>query len=78
MRKPGKRQMEALHREALIIDSHMDTIVHPVTGERAKEGYHWVRSVNPFAQDRTGSPWVQEAIGTPWSCSVASETYWSS
>lgn len=79
MRKPGKNQMAELHREALIINSHMDSVIHPVTGERAKEGMHWVRSLAPGSYDRvTGSPWVQEAIGTPWSCSVASETYWSS
>lgn len=34
-------------------------------------GYHWVMNI-------MSGKWVEEKDGTPWSCSVASETYWSS
>lgn len=39
--------------------------------EPLKEGYRWV--VNLMSGKR-----IQESIDTPYTCSVASETYWSS
>lgn len=43
---------------------------HPVTGEMAKDGYHWIRHA------LTGE-WMQEADWTPWCCSAASEGYFA-
>jgi len=43
---------------------------HPITGEKAKPGRAWVRSI--FGD------WCQESPDTPWTSSVQSETYWSS
>jgi len=44
--------------------------VHPLTGEKARPGKAWVKSI--FGD------WCQESPDTPWTCSVQSETYWSS
>lgn len=43
----------------------------PKPTEEPKEGYKWV-------QNLMSGKWVQEPIDTPWTCSVQSESYWSS
>jgi hypothetical protein len=50
---------------------HYGVKVNPVTGQQAPQGQSWIKSVMNGA-------WVLESDGTPWTCSVASETYWSS
>jgi hypothetical protein len=44
---------------------------HPVTNEKAPAGMHWVRNI-------LSGVWVLESETTPYTCSVQSETYWSS
>ena len=70
-RKPGRRQLEELHREALLLDYHrsLPRECPDGSGRRAPAGQHWARSI------RTAD-WVLETDGTWFSLSVASEAYW--
>jgi hypothetical protein len=49
----------------------MAYVNEPKPTEEPREGYRWV-------QNMMSGKWIQEAIDTPYSCSVASESYWSS
>lgn len=43
----------------------------PKPTEEPKEGYKWVQNI-------MSGKWIQEQVDTPWTCSVQSESYWSS
>lgn len=43
---------------------------HPITGQLAQEGYHWVKHL-------LNREWIEEADFTPYCCSVEYERYFS-
>jgi hypothetical protein len=71
-RSEGDALVEAFRRNERVAAHEAEDKNCPDGGGRvAPLGKHWVMNI-------TSRQWVLENSGTPWTCSVASETYWSS